>query len=400
MKTILLAFSHFDTGGLQTLMLRIALWCKYNNIECHIIFEESDKYMKRCILDNKINYLESFNKHNIVDYVTRCFSSTDDILCITFELPEFIYFEHIFSAYYKDCNITHVIYNVSVGSMIYGREFKNVLGFLIYKFYSRIVHKYFQNGQVLFMDADTLNSAQNYYNFKWDRNKRYIYLLPMIINPEPLYGSSYDDKIIMTVSRATFPFKGYLISLIDIFEKMFKTYPILKLIIVSFGEDYDKLIKKINDLPDNVKKNVKLINGLSTKEISNILKSAYVYIGMGTTVLDAANEGIPSIVVCHHTMECVCVGMFSDNPEIIGKMGKGIPVEPLIESVIKMNREQYLACCKTTYQSLKKMYNIDDFMNDFIQIKINKRAYLNKIEWIIHKSLFFCRKLRRKILKI
>lgn len=400
MKKVFLAFSHFDTGGLQTFMLRIATWCKKNKIDCHLIFESSDEYMESCVKESSFHYLKNYSENEIKKYIKKNIVANDEILWITFELPEFLYFEHIKSAYFKKYNIKHLIYNVSVGGMIYGRNFRGKVGKLIYNFYRSLVLKYAQNNQVLFMDRDTLNAAQKYYNYNMGEEKERIFLLPMEVNPEPQYGMSYDSKTILTVSRADFPFKGYLFSLIDVFENIACSNFDVNLVIVSFGPDYKKIQKKIELLPIELKKRAKLINGLHKEGISELLKNSYVYIGMGTTILDAANEGIPAIVVCHHTMDCVSTGLFSDDPEVIGKIGDGKPVQAILEKILSLRREEYMVYCKNSYLALKKFYSIDDFMKGVFALKQVHNIKLKESEWIFQKTLFGIRDIRRWIFNI
>jgi hypothetical protein len=254
MKKLILAFSHFDTGGLQTLMIRMGQWCKLNNVIPYIIYETCDEYMNSLCEENQFIYLHSFNFKKINNFIKKNINIDDDVTLITFELHEFIFFEKIRSKFIKKYNIKHFIYNVSVSGMIYGKKFNGISGKFIYKFYRKIALKIFNNNQVCFMDEETLNATLNYYNIQCIEKEKYIYLLPMFIsnyNNDILFD--YKEKNFLTVSRAVFPYKGYLVGLIKDFNDIITNNINITLTIVAFGENYDDIINLYNTLDSKVK---------------------------------------------------------------------------------------------------------------------------------------------------
>lgn len=396
-KRIILAFSHFDTGGLQTLMIRISRWCKISGIEPLIICETSDNYMSSLCDDYGINVLKTYKQNGIIRYIKSNYSDKDEIRIITFELPEFLLFEHIISKNFKRWNIQHYIYNVSVSGMIFGRQFSGIAGKVIYKFYQKIADAYYQNKQVLFMDNETKLAALSYYSISNIEGYSDVLLLPMFISEEPNYLDIRQDNI-LTVSRADFPYKGYLIGLIRDFEKLASENKNLRLNIVSFGKDIVQLKNTIEKC--KYKNRIILYEGLPDQEIKRLLANTRLYIGMGTTVLDAANEGVPSIVVFHSTMENIASGYFHDNPYIVGKFGSGKPAYDLLKDFFLLRQSEYIEIRKKTYDEFRKIYSIDTFMHTFLNITSEKRLFLSNGNWMIHKFLFIIRSFRRKVLHL
>lgn len=402
MKKMIFAFSHFDTGGLQTLIIRICQWCQLNDVIPYLIYETCDEYMEKLCIENKIIHLKSFKYKNIKDFIIKNINKNDNVTLITFELNEFIFFEKIHKTFmHKHYKIKHFIYNVSVGGMIYGREISGVKGKIIYNIYKKIVTDIFNNNQVFFMDLETMDSALNYYNILCNKKEQHIYLLPMFIseyNDKILFD--YKEKNFLTVSRAIFPYKGYLIGLIKDFKSIIEGNSNVSLTIVTFGENYNDIKKIYNLMPQNVKKNINIINGLPLEKIRELLKKTFFYIGMGTTVLDAADESVPSIVVWHSTMENICSGFFIDNPKVVGKFGKGINGEELIKKTLNLKEDEYMEIKKNTYESYRDNYDINRIIPKILDrdIFVNK-IFINKIQFLAHDILFKIRNIRKKILK-
>lgn len=401
LKHVVLAFSHFDTGGLQTLIIRTAKWCKLNSIDCTLFYKTCDNNMFELCKNELIEVIPSFKSKDIIKKLTNILYEHDDLTIITFELPEFLYFESIRLKKFKRKNIRHLIYNVSVSGMIYGRNIKGKYGECFFNFYRKLMMKYLENNQVIFMDAETENAALEYYQIKNITPK--IFLLPMFISERNKKSNiiEKENKIILTVSRASFPYKGYLIGLIDDFCQINDKFDNVKLVIVSFGEDMEILRNKINGCHANVKKNIILKSQMSSSQIREILRQSYVYIGMGTTILDAADEGIPSIVTWHSTMSNISSGLFCDNPLVVGRYGKGIAGLSILEDILSLKKEAYYKLCDKTYLEFKKYYDINNILPQMINRELNTyNVILTYKESLINKLFFSIRSIRRKIMNL
>ena len=395
MRRIILAFSHFDTGGLQTFIIRVCQWCRKHNIDSLVFYETIDQNMKRICKEENI---ENFGIYSIKEIGKKLREKDylyDDNVIITFELPEFLMFERIRKKYLKNQEVKHYLYNVSVNGMIFGREFTGKIGKIIYKFYQKISIMYCNNNQLLFMDKETRMAAYTYYCLQNDINN--VYLLPMFISKEPEYNIAKTRKKILTVSRADFPYKGYLIGLIDDFDKLCEKQDVY-LQIVSFGKDVGKLKEKIKN--SKYHERISFFEGATLEKIRELLLESYVYIGMGTTVLDAADLGVPSIVIFHSTMKNIASGFFHENPTVIGRCGDGKPAIDLLNEILDCSIQEYKSVREKTYIGYKNNYDIECFMKRILSIHNNKKVYLKNRDWIFHSLLFKLRSFRRKLLKL
>ena len=95
MRKAILAFSHFDTGGLQTYMIRVAEWCKNANIPCLILFDTIDERMKAMIHEKDILAKSGWKSKIIIREISTFICLDDDVILLNFEIPEFILFANI-----------------------------------------------------------------------------------------------------------------------------------------------------------------------------------------------------------------------------------------------------------------------------------------------------------------
>lgn len=400
MKGIILAFSHFDTGGLQTLMIRVAEWCGINGVAHLLIYGSIDSRIELLCENKNLKKIKAITKKEIKNSISSFCSEVDDIALITFELPEFMIFEDLRLRYFKNLKIRHFLYVVSVGGMIRGREISGWYGSVIKHFYKRISSKIYFNKQVFFMDDETSQATLDYYEIfdaNFDDN---VYLLPMFISGEPDYKLISGKRKIFTVTRAVFPYKGYVLGLLDDFQMLSEQYEDLELTIVSFGADIEKLRKKISNLNSECRVRIRLIEGGTLSEIKEELKDTYVYVGMGTTVLDAADKGVPVIVSWHSTNENICTSFFHKNPRVIGRDGTGIEGKILLNEILNYTNDEYLLVKKATYRSYRANYNIDNILPCILNRNTNNDFCINRVDICEHSILERVRNVRRKILQL
>ena len=403
LKHLVLMFSHFDTGGLQTLMLRMAEWCKSNDIRCLIIFESCDEQMFRTCKVANIDYLHSFDGRLISEVLRARIDAKKDLATVvTFELPEFLFFEEIRRKWLGDISIQHAIYNVSVGSMLYGMNIGGLTGRTI-RILNRllfvVMHK---ANQVYYMDAETRDVPFDELGLSRGRSDSIVIPLPMSISENtPLPHRYADDRMLLTVSRSVFPYKGYLLGLVRDFPKLKRKYRDLRLRIITFGQDMPRLKRAIESCPEYAKPSIELIGQSTPDEIKVHLKDAWLYLGMGTTVLDAANEGVPSIVACHSTEDNLCVGFFNDNPLEIARAKKGVLGSELIEKAAGLSSEAYDSLSIETNEAFRNIYNIETIIPTFLNIKeMNVGCFRSLLYRIGYLVFYKARIYRRKRLGI
>lgn len=388
-KHFVIAFKRFDTGGLQTLMVRMAVWCKKNNVDATIVYQTADDRMHDEIVRNDIS-TEHFDKDSIVALFRSIILDGEEIRLLSFELPEFLYLERIINKYFKKQGIYHLMYNVAVSSTIYGNKIKLKLPRAVcFWAYKKIIKSLISSDRITFMDTDTLEACCSYYKIDKATVRDPVYLLPMFINDIP-ENIVKNNKRITTVSRAAFPYKGYLVDLISHFDVIKVSIPDALLTIVSYGPDIDRL--KTSIAQSKYSSDIQLIEGATIDEINRILDDTRLYIGMGTTVLDAANKAVPTIPVWHSTMECITSGMFSDNPQTISKWIDKADINELIINTLSMSDAEYCVLSKATYVAYKDHYDIDLILPEMLDRNQSLDIKIPFIPFVIHNTLYFIKK--------
>ena len=169
-KYLVLAFSHFDTGGLQTLMIRISEWSSKNGLQAVILYRTSDSYMSSLCKEKNLDAKAIFEKEKIKKFLDSDKFYGHSTLLMTFELEDFILFETVRKELINKRDVRHLLYCVSVGGTIFSKNIKGMLGGISYRLYKNIIKRYYENRQLIFMDRDTLEAATDYYHLRRTRN--------------------------------------------------------------------------------------------------------------------------------------------------------------------------------------------------------------------------------------
>ena len=258
---------------------------------------------------------------------------------------------------------------------------------LYYRLCKHNVTKINDNRNIIYMDKMCADYVNKHYRLGYGTNDQSILRLGFSVLPfdeAKIWGKTIRTTFtILTISRFDFPFKGYLLGLIDEFAKIVEKYPNARLSIIGNGLGAEELLSKIRIQNDSVKNAIKLQGKIEYFRLKQYFDDANIFIGMGTTLLDAVNCGVPSIVVDAYKYECNCVGFFHDNIDKLAGMGSNIIVSAhtLIEKVINMSRAEYITLCKAAHQKFEMTYNIDNILPNFLsKIVIRNRAIFRKSE--------------------
>lgn len=252
------------------------------------------------------------------------------------------------------------------------------------------------NRRIIFMDEYTQTMCIRDYHLRNLPSEMLLLRLPMDV-PEFVSDSEkirFDQKPrqILTVTRMDFPMKSYVFGLIDSFAKLCLTHENLKLVLVGNGENTDRLEQKLNSLPFGVSSKIQWNPTVPYDELERFFKVAYVFVGMGTTVIDAASRGIPTIPVYPLQEGDACLDFFHLHPILSAHYDEA--KEPLymhdqIDMVLKLDKGEYEYVSRSSNSETQRHYGMARFMNEFMAFEPKKSITLRILSkiWRFRSSM-------------
>lgn len=394
---IFIAYMH-NYGGIETLLIRMLHWL--NQQEYHtMLITDNQKEIKQELLEEieetgcVINYLPFKQKAKSSDWEKIYFQTNHPSKIMVFSYPEFIIAEEI-KRRNKALQITTIFYVPHQYGLILEFWFKSrMLKFIAHGWGKSLAQRLVKQNMVIHMDPLCRNRLENDYGISMENAS--IVPLPMYINEysDDIATKKYkfDDFHILTIGRLDFPFKGYMIGLIRIFTKLKQQYPNLYLDIIGDGPDRNELMHTIEKADDNIRNAITWHGTKSYKELPIYLENAKLFIGMGTTLIDAANHGVLALPVGSYTYECRGYGYFYQDIVNLGGTGGECEIDGFIKEIYHATEEEYLNLVNKQYLELKKTYDINHIMEHFISYKnssnqpilrLSERVTIAFIKWL------------------
>lgn len=397
MGRVFIIFRSGISGGTGTLSIRIGEYLLNKGYEvayiCQIINDENNlKIMK----DIGIKVYQ-WDLEDVVHKIVTNFKNKECI-ALTYSLNEFLFIE----SHKKKMNLANnILYVVHHHALIKGKNLNKFLVKGVKVFYCFIIQKFLNSKNIIFMDKESIEQTEKFYNISIRESKTLIYNLPMNINELDLTIIRSKQKFntfnLLTIARAEFPFKGYLLGLIDDFENMCELYSDLTLTIITFGEHQQKVMERVSALSQSIKNKVNIVGQTPYNELIKYFNNTHLYIGMGTTVLDAVNHGVPTLLAPHYTYENYTSGFFHDQPDLlVANSDRSKRICSFIQKVKQMSEDEYLELCKEEHSVLAGSYNIN-LMVEFIEKENQSNCFIDSKEVLIHNFIMKLTRIIRKM---
>lgn len=375
--TITFIYEKFFLGGAETLIYRMSKWLVEKKYDVEIVFREIDEELKKICIESKIN-LVPIKKFTASNYYKATKAKNNQQLIVTFFVVDFILAEQIKKKSQKD--VKTILYVVHPYILINKYFSKNKVGIIFKSAMKKLVLKMYNSKSVYFMDEDCINVCSDYYKINLKKAYNEIIRLPMYLRYYRKKKKNPGQLKVLSISRIDFPFKGYLLGLIDAIEKLNDNN--IKLTIIGDGPDRSILEKKIEK--STMKHNINYVGAVPYNRLDSHFKNSDLYIGMGTTVLDAVSAGTPAICVYSYTLNFKVTGFFYEAPHVLGGIKEGETYPCLdgvyfLEKVNLMNDCQYQALIDKGNEVLKKIYNIDLVMPAFLKNVLDGKNKNNKL---------------------
>ncbi len=377
-QTVVFYCNDFSMGGTETLLLRLMKY--YRSLGYRVILLTVTPIHESILNDAKNIDFEHYI-HKTTEFYSLgkklSFNSQEKPIVITQFMPEFLRCFRILRKKNYGVEFKHLLYIVHPDSTLYRPKF------LTYFARIMILRLLYRNALV-FMDETCVKNCREFYNLK-ETVKFDIFRLPMFINNNcDTYSFKNEIFNILTISRFEFPFKGYVLGLIHSFEKLSKKYPFLTLTIIGHGEGKSEVDALIANLPLTISSKITLLEKIPYHKINNYIMKCDTFVGMGTTVLDAANSNKIVIMAIAYQMQNFSAGFFHENYYSIGEVYKSrisYPVfEDLIESVVNLGESEFIDSAKRSKNVLKKYYNIEDIANGLLE---HTNGYFSRLERVL-----------------
>jgi glycosyltransferase involved in cell wall biosynthesis len=170
---------------------------------------------------------------------------------------------------------------------------------------------------------------------------------------------------IVSVGRIT-GFKTYNFYMLPIIKKLHKKYPEISYHIYGHGELEERLVNEIKE--HNAEQFIHFHGPVAYDELPHVFSEAYLFIGCGTALVEAAAAGVPSLIalLTDRPLTYGWFGMGSDYN--FGEYEKGmefLTYPDLIEKLIEADNDSYVEVSKKMVQSAEK-FSIENGMSQFI----------------------------------
>lgn len=306
-------------------------------------------------------------KRKIVEY--------DEIILWGYNYEWFYILEDIKTSFLKDKNrkINIYLYAVLDKCLVrggYGQQtgIKHYISQFVNALNKPYVQYLYNTNRLIMMDELVVETTERFLKVKFRNVNDKIFRLPMDIEP---LSDFVEEKppILITMARFEFPFKGYILGLIDVYSRLKKNHSGLELWIIGSGFGESEIKKKIQNLNLSEQEGIKFLGNIAYSEVGDILKQGKVFIGMGTGVLDAAARKIPSIPIQAHIYECKGKSFFHENPKCVGyglipQCDENLQdITKIVESVLEMDSQAYQELCNKEWYAVYEYYSMEMFMN-------------------------------------
>lgn len=387
-------------GGSHTLMLRMCQWMHDNNIKSAII----------CKSNSNTEIVERLKEFE-VQVICADLADARAGRKIFRDLAKTAAFKVInFSwNFYMDVERIKKIYKLEFDNMLYcihpetfkkGIGFKNAFLKNYSKFsYRKIFERMNNNHAIVSLDEINIEESERYLGCILTRKPRII-RLPMYCperkDAEDIIRRGFMSNTLLTAARADIPYKGYMIGLIDDFVELKNKYHAMKLEIVSSGDDYEQLLDKINSISEKIRKDIVLHSWMEYERLKAKMCECRMFIGMGTSVFDAALQYKPSVVVLYSTFENISDHFVAERPEYMSaEPGSREKAISRIDAAMGWEFEEYHAQCMASFQAVKNIYDVNICMRELAGCTTqHKESVLSYFECARHNLNHMLNKVR------
>lgn len=392
MNRLVLICSVWKVGGTETLFFRIAQKAKELGYECTVYGFSKDPVVPEMEALFGRNQIKINNFRSQLD--PKLLSLQNGDVCFTDITTIFMKIQGYVQTHKIDCRAFY--YSIHPFTFIQkdtdGREIKHA--WLRKLFFKHEYGKYIKSGNIFFMDETCRDAAMDYYGYKFGKDKCRIIRLPLDIqniDDPDIYRKRKNSISILTVARSQFPFKGYMKGLIETFSDVCSDdKKNMDLTIISYGQDIEMLRSWIE--ASEVKDRIHLLVSVDYQKLfKEYYNAASLYVGMGTTVLEAASVGVPAVPIESYTYDCRGSGFLYEHPECVSafKGGERHDIAFYIRNIIDMDIDEYISISLKCQKVIAEQYSYErlfDYLFD-VQPKCPTLSVITRAAYFVRDRL-------------
>jgi len=163
-------------------------------------------------------------------------------------------------------------------------------------------------------------------------------------------------------------FKTYNYTLLDIIKNLINLGYDASYFIYGTGINYDLIKDRIFEL--KLENNIFLKGTIPYNQFSVVLKDAFAFIGMGTSVIEAGLCKVPSITAIAYSKDPITHGLIHELKDYnCGELEEKwalYNIEDILIKLIEMSDSEYELLCDESSRILKSQYDLDILMNVFV----------------------------------
>jgi hypothetical protein len=367
LKTVVVFYNKLALGGTETLIIRLLKWYKKKSYRVILLTGEKIedltllKDINEHIVDEYYVYDRREKNFKTISGRRLFFSEAETVAVISFSIFHFLKcFRWLGNRWHRNL-FSYCIYIVHpYCNYILSPRVKN-----LNKLFKPLVSFLIKRRLLIFMDKETHNTCYNFYRLM-QNHKSEIIRLPMEIIKNNTCKSKNLELNILTISRFEFPFKAYILGLIDAFSRLVKENGDMQLTIIGYGDGEAIVKEKIMALVPDIQNKIELINQVPYSEIGDYIDRCDVYVGMGTTILDAANHNKICITAVSYQESDFSIGFFHDEGLNVGGIYKEefrqsySHFYDLLNQFVKFDYSEFIERRERTKMLLAANFDIDN----------------------------------------
>jgi hypothetical protein len=413
-KTFLFIRKYMGIGGIENYLYRTVKELKKNGHRVVWIFPVGgyiDDGFKEVFNDEELEIVKvDFSKVFWINRVNVTFSKDEKVCALAFNIFEFNFLEMIKRKYkYTSIDSFFWVPHFEEKAVFIEKFAPKILQPIFKKYVGRIIFDMEKNSNIIYVNKSHLEALTKNYNYKVEDEESKFLTVPTREIPSYDYDlavkrSKREYFNIITIGRFSFPHKAYVLGLIKTYGELKMKYDSLRLTIIGYGPDEDKVKYEINKLNSKTKRDINLIGKVPYDELRRYLEEAHLNIGVAGTIGDGALTGLISIPVRHYCEECQGYGYLPFSKKYTTSSAPGKPIKDYIEEVIDMTTDKYLELSKTSYDTYdtRKLGNGAEHLlkkKNKNPHKVLRKRYILFV-WMSYRCAKIIRNLKRSMLSI